>query len=87
VWAADLQQDRDAAPGWTVTEAFAWLATATAIGKSVGAAAAGAIADASGSAAAFVVAGLAAVAAALTFLYASRRRRTSPLARSRPLCP
>jgi MFS family permease len=58
----------DAAPAGTVTEAFAWLATATAIGTSAGAAAAGAIADASGSAAAFVVAGLAAVAAALLAL-------------------
>jgi MFS family permease len=48
-----------AAPEGTVTEAFAWLATAIAIGASVGAAAAGALADHAGPGAAFALAGLA----------------------------
>ena len=56
------------APSGTVTEAFAWLATAVAIGTSIGAAAAGVIADASGLAPTFVLAdaaaGLVAVVAA-----------------------
>lgn len=55
----------DAAPAGTVTEAFAWLATATAIGTSVGAAAGGMLADAAGPASVFALAGLAALAAAL----------------------
>jgi predicted MFS family arabinose efflux permease len=46
-----------AAPAGTVTEAFAWLATAVAIGASAGAAAAGAAADHAGPGAAFVIAG------------------------------
>ena len=46
-----------AAPAGTVTEAFAWLATAVAIGTSAGAAAAGALADAAGPLPAFVLAG------------------------------
>ncbi|HET6534199.1 MAG TPA: hypothetical protein VFH03_26760, partial [Actinoplanes sp.] len=54
----------EAAPAGTVTEAFAWLATATAIGSSIGAAAGGALVDATGPAAAFVLAGVAGVAAA-----------------------
>jgi predicted MFS family arabinose efflux permease len=45
------------APEGTATEAFAWLATAVAIGASIGAAAAGAAADHAGPAAAFVLAG------------------------------
>jgi predicted MFS family arabinose efflux permease len=52
------------APAGTVTEAFAWLATATAIGTSAGAAAGGALVDAAGPAAAFVLAGVAGLAAA-----------------------
>ena len=55
----------EAAPAGTVTEAFTWLATATAIGTSVGAAAGGALADTAGPASAFVLAGGAAIAAAL----------------------
>jgi predicted MFS family arabinose efflux permease len=46
-----------AAPAGTVTEAFAWLATAVAIGASAGAAAAGLAADHAGPGAAFVIAG------------------------------
>ena len=53
-----------ATPAGTVTEAFAWLATATAIGTSAGAAAGGALVDAAGPAAAFVLAGVAGLAAA-----------------------
>jgi len=45
------------APAGTATEAFAWLATAVAIGASIGAAGAGAAADHAGPAAAFVLAG------------------------------
>ena len=46
-----------AAPAGTVTEAFAWLNTAVAIGASAGAACAGAVADAAGPAPTFVLAG------------------------------
>ena len=42
-----------AAPAGTVTEAFAWLETAVAVGASIGAASAGAVAEAAGPAAAF----------------------------------
>jgi predicted MFS family arabinose efflux permease len=63
----------DAAPAGTVTEAFAWLNTAVAIGASVGAAAAGAVADASGPASTFVLAAGAGVVAALV---AATRART-----------
>jgi MFS family permease len=54
-----------AAPAGTVTEAFAWLETAVAVGASIGAASAGAVADAAGPAAAFAVAGAAGTVAAL----------------------
>jgi MFS family permease len=53
------------APAGTVTEAFAWLATAVAIGAAVGAALAGALADAAGPAATFVLAGGAGAVAVL----------------------
>ena len=60
-----------AAPAGTTTEAFAWLATAIAIGTSAGAAAAGAVADVSGPAPTFVLAGAAgALGAAITILRA-----------------
>ena len=49
----------DAAPAGTVTEAFAWLATAIGIGAALGAAAAGALADHAGPSAAFALAGAA----------------------------
>ncbi len=54
-----------AAPAGTVTEAFAWLDTAVAVGASIGAASAGTVADAAGPVAAFVVAGAAGTVAAL----------------------
>lgn len=60
-----------AAPAGTVTEAFTWLATASAIGTSLGAAAAGAIAQTAGPSAAFTIAGVAALLAAV--LTVSRR--------------
>lgn len=56
------------APAGTATEAFAWLATATAIGGSVGAAAAGVIADHAGPAVAFALAGGAGVVAVVATL-------------------
>jgi MFS family permease len=55
----------DAAPTGTVTEAFAWLGTAIAIGASAGAASAGALADHAGPVAAFALAGAAGAAAVL----------------------
>jgi MFS family permease len=54
-----------AAPAGTVTEAFAWLGTAIAIGASAGAAAAGSLADHAGPVAAFAMAGAAGAAAVL----------------------
>lgn len=57
-----------AAPAGTVTEAFAWLATAIAIGASAGSAAAGALADHAGPVAAFVLGGAAGLAAVLVAL-------------------
>jgi len=48
-----------AAPEGTVTEAFAWLATAVAVGSAAGAATAGAIAEHAGPAAVFALAGVA----------------------------
>jgi predicted MFS family arabinose efflux permease len=57
--------DDVAAPG-TVTEAFAWLATALAVGGAVGAAGAGFLADRAGPAAAFALAGGAGALAVLT---------------------
>src|SRR4051794_5073709 len=54
-----------AAPAGTVTEAFAWLATAAGVGAAVGAAAAGALADHAGPQAAFALAGAAGAAAVL----------------------
>lgn len=64
-----------AAPEGTVTEAFAWIATASAVGTSAGAALAGAVVDAASPAAAFGLAGGAAVLAALVV---AARRRTLP---------
>jgi predicted MFS family arabinose efflux permease len=56
--------DRAAPPG-TVTEAFAWLATALAVGAALGAASAGAVAEMAGSTPTFVLASAAAAFAAL----------------------
>jgi MFS family permease len=58
----------DAAPAGTVTEAFAWLATAVAIGAAAGAAGAGALADHAGPTAAFAMAAGAAACAVLAAL-------------------
>jgi hypothetical protein len=54
-----------AAPAGTLTEAFAWLATAAAVGAAAGSALAGTIADAAGPMPVFVVAGVAGIAATL----------------------
>jgi MFS family permease len=64
----------DAAPAGTVTEAFAWLATASAIGTSIGAATGGALADTAGPAGAFLLAGAAGLAAAIIALVAVPHR-------------
>jgi MFS family permease len=61
----------DAAPAGTVTEAFAWLATAIGFGAAIGAAAAGALADHAGPSAAFVLAGAAGTVALITALLRS----------------
>jgi MFS family permease len=61
-----------AAPAGTVTEAFAWLSTAVAVGASIGAASAGAVADAAGPAAAFGLAGAAGTVAAVVAALRSR---------------
>jgi MFS family permease len=53
------------APAGTLTEAFAWLATAVAVGAAAGSALAGVVADAAGAAPVFAVAGVAGVAATL----------------------
>jgi MFS family permease len=55
-----------AAPKGTVTEAFAWLATAVAVGAAAGAAIAGALAEHAGPAAVFVLAGVAGAVALAT---------------------
>ena len=55
----------DVAPAGTATEAFAWLATALAIGTSLGAAMAGVVAEAAGPSPTFVLAGAGAAIAAV----------------------
>jgi predicted MFS family arabinose efflux permease len=56
------------APAGTVTEAFAWLATALSVGTAAGAAVGGTLVEQSGPAAAFVLAGIAGAVALLTTL-------------------
>jgi predicted MFS family arabinose efflux permease len=77
-----------AAPAGTVTEAFAWLATAVAAGNAAGAAAAGVLVQRGGPSSAFLLAGAAGAGAVLV---AVARRRTlparAPRARGRALCP
>lgn len=75
------------APHGTVTEAFAWLATAVALGTSVGAAAAGIVADAGGAAPTFVLGG--AAAAVVAVIAASRAHTVSAgvVAASPPAAP
>jgi predicted MFS family arabinose efflux permease len=63
------------APTGTVTEAFAWLATAIAVGSALGAAGAGALVDRAGPTAAFAMAGGAGVLAVLVTVL---RARTLP---------
>ena len=71
------------APAGTLTEAFAWLNTASAIGTSIGAAAAGAATDAAGPTAGFVLAGCAGAAAVLIAVLCAQtlpaRSRTTAL--------
>jgi MFS family permease len=70
-----------AAPAGTMTEAFAWLATAMAVGGAIGAAGAGIVADRAGPAAAFGLAGGAGALAVLATVLRSRtitRPRHSP---------
>jgi MFS family permease len=55
----------DVAPRGTVTEAFAWLSTAAAVGAAAGSAVGGALIDSAGPQAAFGLAGLAGAAAVL----------------------
>ena len=59
-------------PAGTVTEAFAWLDTAVAVGASIGAASAGAVAEAAGPAATFALAGAAGTVAALIAVLRAR---------------
>jgi MFS family permease len=74
----------EAAPTGTVTEAFAWLATAVAIGAAAGAAIAGAVAESAGPAAALALAGAAGAAALLaTAMRASTLVVAAPLATAR----
>ncbi len=71
----------DAAPAGTITEAFAWLGTATAIGAAAGSAAAGALADHADPATAFALAG---AAGAVAVLVAVMRSETLPAAVALP---
>lgn len=73
-----------AAPAGTVTEAFAWLGTAVAIGASVGAAAAGAMADSISPAAAFALAGAAGAVAVLVCLLRGSDLTRQRFAKRRP---
>jgi MFS family permease len=61
-----------AAPAGTITEAFAWLATAVGFGAAAGAATAGSLTDHAGPTAAFVLAGTAGAAALLATMLRSR---------------
>jgi MFS family permease len=62
----------DATPAGTMTEAFAWLATAMAAGGAIGAASAGIVADLAGPTGAFGLAGGAGALAVLTTVLRSR---------------
>ena len=65
-----------AAPAGTVTEAFAWLATAVSVGAALGSALAGSVADAFGPSAVFVIAG---AAGALALAAGSARTARAPV--------
>ncbi|MGH2849681.1 MAG: MFS transporter, partial [Solirubrobacteraceae bacterium] len=69
----------DATPAGTVTEAFAWLATAGAVGGALGAAGAGVLVDHVGPTAAFLLAGAAGAAAVLTTILRSRTLAAHPM--------
>ena len=70
-------------PAGTVTEAFAWLTTAMAVGTAAGAAAAGMLAEGPGPATAFALATAAAVVATLvTLLRADTLSDRAPLSGS-----
>ncbi len=68
----------DAAPAGTITEAFAWLATAMAVGGAGGAAAAGVVVETAGTTAAFALAGVAGAVATLIAITRSRSLARSP---------
>jgi hypothetical protein len=67
-----------AAPASTMTEAFAWLATAMAVGAAGGAAGAGVVADRGGPSAAFALAGGAGALAVLATLLQARTLSPPP---------
>jgi MFS family permease len=69
----------EAAPAGTITEAFAWLATATELGGAIGTASAGMLIDRAGPTAALLLAGGAGVVAVLTTM-----RRSHTLAPAQP---
>ena len=75
--------DAVAATG-TITEAFAWLTTATALGAAAGAAIAGTVADHGGPAAVFAIAGAAGALAVLVTVLRARTLSTSAAAPGRP---
>src|SRR5829696_10343403 len=75
-----------AAPAGTTTEAFAWLATAVAIGTSAGAAVAGAVADSAGPVPAFVLAATAAGAGAVVTALRARTLTPTPAAAALAAC-
>ena len=77
----------NAAPDGTITEAFAWLATAMAVGGAVGAAGAGIVADRAGPAAAFALAGGAGALALLTSMLRSRTIGASTSRGRKPAAP
>jgi MFS family permease len=66
-----------AAPAGTATEAFAWLATAIAVGSALGAAGAGALADQAGPTAAYLLGGAGGALATLIAIAQNRPGRAS----------
>jgi len=76
-----------AAPDGTITEAFAWLTTAMAVGGAVGAAGAGIVADRAGPSAAFALAGGAGALALLTSMLRSRTIGASTSRGRKPAAP
>jgi MFS family permease len=79
-----------ATPAATMTEAFAWLATAMAVGGAIGAASAGLLVDRAGPTAGFALAGGAGALAMLTTMLRSRtlalaRRPSSPSSTPTPI--